>query len=237
MSSDLFFYTSSNDEDEVNSELAFFTNACSAVIQASKPKITQNQFRMSRKLFTCIVQEMAYDSVPNALDEYLKIGAILARESLVAFCTTVMELYGNEYLRKPMYTDIKKHYARHEEKHRKLFTCIVQEMAYDSVPNALDEYLKIGAILARESLIAFCTTVMELYGNEYLRKPMYTDIKKHNARHEEKHGFPVMMKSIDKTDWPWENCPIALKAQFCRRDHGPDPFVLLEAIATQDLWI
>ncbi|GKA24147.1 ALP1-like protein [Tanacetum coccineum] len=39
MSSDLFFYTSSDDEDEVNSELAVFAEACQAAYEASKPKI------------------------------------------------------------------------------------------------------------------------------------------------------------------------------------------------------
>ncbi|GKA65237.1 hypothetical protein Tco_0764944 [Tanacetum coccineum] len=119
MSSDLFFYTSSDDEDEVNSELAFFTKACMAAYFSEHPQFNEatfrTRFRMRRKLFTRIVQEMAYDPAPNALDEYLQIDAIIACESLVAFCTTVMELYGNEYLRKPTYTDIEKLYARHEE--------------------------------------------------------------------------------------------------------------------------
>ncbi|GKA65770.1 hypothetical protein Tco_0765477, partial [Tanacetum coccineum] len=39
MSFDLFFYTSSDDEDEVNSELAVFAKACQAAYEASKPKI------------------------------------------------------------------------------------------------------------------------------------------------------------------------------------------------------
>ncbi|GKC31579.1 hypothetical protein Tco_1038873 [Tanacetum coccineum] len=43
MSSDLFFSTSSDDEDEVNSELAYFAEAVSEVIQALKPKIPRNQ--------------------------------------------------------------------------------------------------------------------------------------------------------------------------------------------------
>ncbi|GJW18463.1 ALP1-like protein [Tanacetum coccineum] len=54
---------------------------------------------------------------------------------------------------------------------------------------------------------------------------------------QEKHGLPEMLGSIDCTDWPWENCPTAFKAQSCRGDHGPDPFILLEAIASNDLWI
>nr|GEV32651.1 protein ALP1-like [Tanacetum cinerariifolium] len=39
MSSDLFFYTSSDDEDEVNSNLVAFTEACQAAYEASKPKV------------------------------------------------------------------------------------------------------------------------------------------------------------------------------------------------------
>ncbi|GKC08339.1 ALP1-like protein [Tanacetum coccineum] len=39
MSFDLCFYTSSDDEDEVNSELAAFTKVCQAAYEASKPKV------------------------------------------------------------------------------------------------------------------------------------------------------------------------------------------------------
>ncbi|GKB79096.1 hypothetical protein Tco_0945991 [Tanacetum coccineum] len=89
MSSDLFFDTSSDDEDEVNSELAMFTEACQAAYEASKSKVHRTtverdrysahdrlvmayfseqpqydeatfreRFRMSRRLFTKIVQEV-----------------------------------------------------------------------------------------------------------------------------------------------------------------------------------
>lgn len=78
---------------------------------------------------------------------------------------------------------------------------------------------------------------MELYGEEFLRKPTVTDIEKLYAHHYKKHGFPRMIENIDCTDWPWANCLHVLKAQFYRGDHGPGPFILLEAIASQDLWI
>nr|GEW19370.1 protein ALP1-like isoform X1 [Tanacetum cinerariifolium] len=59
----------------------------------------------------------------------------------------------------------------------------------------------------------FCEAVMEIYGPEFLRKPMVTDIEKLYQHHEEKHGFSGI------------------------RDHGSNPFILLEAVASQDLWI
>ncbi|GJV21875.1 hypothetical protein Tco_1370895 [Tanacetum coccineum] len=42
---------------------------------------------------------MAYGTVPDALKEYLQMGATIARDNLVHFCNAVMELYGREYLR------------------------------------------------------------------------------------------------------------------------------------------
>ncbi|GKB04405.1 ALP1-like protein [Tanacetum coccineum] len=86
----------------------------------------------------------------------------------------------------------------------------------------------------------FCKAIMELYGEEFLRKPTYTNMEKLYAYHEEKHGFPGMLGSIDCIDWPWANwpwanCPVAYRAQFCRGDHGSDPFILLEAILSNDL--
>ncbi|GJS41339.1 ALP1-like protein [Tanacetum coccineum] len=90
---------------------------------------------------------------------------------------------------------------------------------------------------SRTTLDHFCQAVMQIYGPEYLRKPTVTDVEKLYLHHEEKHGFPVMLGSIDCTDWEWFGCPYAFKAQYVRRDHGPNSFILLEAVASQDLWI
>ncbi|GJR36549.1 ALP1-like protein [Tanacetum coccineum] len=116
-------------------------------------------------------------------------------------------------------------------------TSTIRQMAYGAVPDNLDEYLKMGATTARKSLQMFCKAIMELYSEEFLRKPTYTDMEKLYAHHDENHGFLGMLGSIDCTDWQWANCPFAYRAQFSRGYHGPDPFILLEAIASQDLWI
>ncbi|GJV80103.1 ALP1-like protein [Tanacetum coccineum] len=42
---------------------------------------------------------------------------------------------------------------------------------------------------------------------------------------------------IDCTKWSWAQCPQAYRAQFSRGDSGSEPFILLEAVASQDLWI
>ncbi|GJS94547.1 ALP1-like protein [Tanacetum coccineum] len=92
-------------------------------------------------------------------------------------------------------------------------TSPICQLAYGCVPDSLDEYLQMGATTSRDSLRIFCKVIMNLYGEEFLRKPTYTDIEKLYAYHNEKHGFPGMLGSIDCTDWPWANCPVAFKAK------------------------
>ncbi|GJW92972.1 reverse transcriptase domain-containing protein [Tanacetum coccineum] len=86
-------------------------------------------------------------------------------------------------------------------------TFVIRQMAYGAVPDALGEYMQMGVTRARKCLQMFCKAIMELYGEEFLRKPTYTDMEKLYAHHEEKHGFPVMLGSIDCTAsndlWIW----------------------------------
>ncbi|GJS89896.1 ALP1-like protein [Tanacetum coccineum] len=85
-------------------------------------------------------------------------------------------------------------------------TSAIHQLAYGFVPDSLDEFLQIGTKTARDCIVNFSNGIMELYGEEYLRKPTQTDIEKLYAYHEEKHGFP-------------------------------GSFILLEAVASLDLWI
>nr|GEU73015.1 hypothetical protein [Tanacetum cinerariifolium] len=48
---------------------------------------------------------------------------------------------------------------------------------------------------------------------------------------------PGMLGSLDCTDWEWFGCPYAFKVHYVKRDHGPNSFILLKAVASQDLWI
>ncbi|GJZ12519.1 ALP1-like protein [Tanacetum coccineum] len=67
---------------------------------------------------------------------------------------------------------------------------------------------------SRMALDHFCQSVVQIYRPEFLRKPTVTDVKK--------NSICITKKST---------------AQYVRRDHGPNPFILLEAVASQDLWI
>nr|GEZ68545.1 protein ALP1-like isoform X1 [Tanacetum cinerariifolium] len=88
-------------------------------------------------------------------------------------------------------------------------TSTIRQLAYGVNGNFLDEYMKISERSSRMALDHFFEAVVEIYGSEFLRKPTMTDIEKLYRHHEEKHG----------------------------RDHGSNPFILLEVVASQDLWI
>ncbi|GKC70314.1 ALP1-like protein [Tanacetum coccineum] len=111
-------------------------------------------------------------------------------------------------------------------------TSAIRQLAYAAIPDSLDEYLQIGEKTSRDCLMHFCNGVIVLYGEEYLRRPMQTDVEKLYAFHENKHGFPGMIGSIDCTKWPWAQCPQAYRAQFSSNN---DVNVLRQSPVLNDL--
>ncbi|GKE36900.1 ALP1-like protein [Tanacetum coccineum] len=115
-------------------------------------------------------------------------------------------------------------------------TSVIRQLAYGTAPDAFDEYLQIDARTSRECLDNFTKCIHVLYNHKFLRRPSATDIEKTYKLHEEKHGLPGMLGSIDCMHWDWKNCPKSLHGQFKRRDHKY-PTLMLEAVADQRLWI
>ena len=62
------------------------------------------------------------------------------------------------------------------------------------------------------------------------------DVQNLYAKHEKEHGFPGMLGSIDCMHWQWRNCPVSWQGQYVS-GHKKYPTILLEAVASQDLWI
>ncbi|GJR06070.1 ALP1-like protein [Tanacetum coccineum] len=115
-------------------------------------------------------------------------------------------------------------------------TSAIRQMAYDTSPDAFDEYLQIVERTSRECLDHFTKCIHVLYYDKFLRRPTATDIKKIYELHEEKHGLPGMLGSIDCMHWDWKNCPKSLHGQF-KRSTNKYPTLMLEAVADQKLWI
>ncbi|GKB91029.1 serine/threonine-protein kinase STY17-like protein [Tanacetum coccineum] len=68
-------------------------------------------------------------------------------------------------------------------------TSSIRQLAYGVNASFLDEYMQISERSSRMALDHFCQAVMEIYGPEFLRKPMVTDVEKLYRHHEEKHGW------------------------------------------------
>uniref|UniRef100_A0A0D3DDG5 Uncharacterized protein n=1 Tax=Brassica oleracea var. oleracea TaxID=109376 RepID=A0A0D3DDG5_BRAOL len=99
-------------------------------------------------------------------------------------------------------------------------TAALRMLAYGCAADAIDEYLRLG-----ES-----TTL----SYEYLRRPTPEDLQR-LLDIGEIRGFPEMIGSIDCMHWEWKNCPTAWKGQYTRGSGKLT--IVLEAVASQDLWI
>ncbi|XP_074378312.1 uncharacterized protein LOC141719843 [Apium graveolens] len=82
-------------------------------------------------------------------------------------------------------------------------------LAYGTTTDSVDEYIRIGESTAIESLKRFVKAIVEVFGPEYLRRPNREDTSRLLAFAEQR-GFP---------------------------GHVHEPTIILEAIASYDLWI
>jgi len=81
----------------------------------------------------------------------------------------------------------------------------------------------------------FADGVIQVFGEEYLRKPTQADVDRLLAV-AEGHDFPSMLRSIDCMHWEWKNCPTASKGTFAKGLYRV-PTIIPEAVASYDLWI
>jgi hypothetical protein len=113
-------------------------------------------------------------------------------------------------------------------------TAAIRMLAYDTVADMLDEYLKIAESAALECLEKFVQGVIEVFGAKYLRRPTAEDIER-LLQVGESRGFPGNLGSLECMHWRWDNCPTAWKGQYTGR-YG-FPTIILEAVASYDLHI
>jgi hypothetical protein len=113
-------------------------------------------------------------------------------------------------------------------------TAVFRMLTYGVAADATDEYVRIGESTPLESLRRFVHAIIEVFGDEYLRSPNEKDIERLLALGNER-GFPGMLGSLDCMHWRWKNCPSSLQGQFSGHHHPPT--IILEAVASHDLWI
>jgi hypothetical protein len=107
-------------------------------------------------------------------------------------------------------------------------------LAYEVAGDLIDEYLRISKTTCLESMYKFCKAVIAVFGTVYLREPTVEDTARLLSINEAR-GLPGMIGSIDCMHWEWKNCPFAWQGRYSRHVDGCT--VILEAVASQDLWI
>ena len=113
-------------------------------------------------------------------------------------------------------------------------TAALRMLAYGTAADAIVDYVRIGESTAIESLRRFVKSIVEVFGTEYLRRPNAEDVSRLLAENEQR-GFLGMLGSIDCMHWKWKNCPAGWQGMYTGHVH--EPTIILEAIASKDLWI
>uniref|UniRef100_A0A0D3EED8 Myb-like domain-containing protein n=2 Tax=Brassica oleracea var. oleracea TaxID=109376 RepID=A0A0D3EED8_BRAOL len=113
-------------------------------------------------------------------------------------------------------------------------TAAIRLLAYGGAADTVDEYLRLGATTTRSCLEHFVEGIINLFGEEYLRRPTPADLQRLLDIGEHR-GFPGIIGSIDCMHWEWKNCLTAWKGQYSRGSGKPT--IILEAVASYDLWI
>uniref|UniRef100_A0A0D2ZXL7 Myb-like domain-containing protein n=1 Tax=Brassica oleracea var. oleracea TaxID=109376 RepID=A0A0D2ZXL7_BRAOL len=113
-------------------------------------------------------------------------------------------------------------------------TAAIRVLAYGTAADTVDEYLRLGESTTRKCVEYFVEGIINLFGDEYLRRPTPADLQR-LLDIGEYRGFPGMIGSIDCMHWEWKSYPTAWKGQYCRGSRKPT--IVLEAVASYDLWI
>ncbi|KAK9289360.1 hypothetical protein L1049_007515 [Liquidambar formosana] len=108
-------------------------------------------------------------------------------------------------------------------------------LAYGVSIDAVDDYMRMGETTAIEALKRFIKAVIAIFSDEYLRSLNENDIAKVLEISERVRGFPRMLGSIACMHWKWKNCPVAWQGMYSGHIH--EPTIILEAVASNDLWI
>jgi hypothetical protein len=75
---------------------------------------------------------------------------------------------------------------------------------------------------------------VDVFGDQYLRPPNDDDTRKLLASNE-RRGWSGMLGCVDCMHWRWKNYPTGWKGYY--EGHVDGPTMILEAVASQDLWI
>ena len=113
-------------------------------------------------------------------------------------------------------------------------TAAMRYLAYGASADQLDEFIRMAESTILMTVKKFCQDIIQLYSDEYLRRPNEHDISQLLSENSSR-GFPGMLGSLDCMHWQWKNCPYAWKGAYQGKEGAPT--IILEAVADRRLWI
>ncbi|XP_020247966.1 uncharacterized protein LOC109825526 [Asparagus officinalis] len=113
-------------------------------------------------------------------------------------------------------------------------TAAMRMLAYGASADSVDDYVRIGKSTSLESVKRFVRSIINIFGEEYLRAPTNEDVAR-LLEEGSQRGFPGMLGSIDCMHLTWKNYPTAWQGMYTGHFH--EPTIILEAVASKDLWI
>ncbi|XP_020146623.1 uncharacterized protein [Aegilops tauschii subsp. strangulata] len=112
-------------------------------------------------------------------------------------------------------------------------TAALRMLAYGTTVDSWDEYLQMSESTHGDAMVRFATIVVKVFGPQYLREPTVADTERLLAISEAR-GCLGLLGSLDCMHWKRKNFPKALQGQY--QGHVKNS-IILEAVASQDLWI
>ncbi|XP_047978936.1 uncharacterized protein LOC125220844 [Salvia hispanica] len=115
--------------------------------------------------------------------------------------------------------------------------CSDPSACYWTTTDSFNEYLHVGESTGKLCLMNFCKGVRAAFTDEFLKKPSTADCQFLLQLHEQVHGFPGMLGSVDCMHWQWKNCHVAWRGSYTSGHKGTHPTFILEVVADYRLWI
>jgi hypothetical protein len=110
----------------------------------------------------------------------------------------------------------------------------IRILSYGVAGDLVDEYMRMSESTCIEAMYIFCRAIIAVFDEVYMREPNLEDTQRLLSINE-KRVFPGMLGSIDCMHWEWKNCPFAWQGHYL--GHAEGCTIILEAVASQDLWI
>jgi hypothetical protein len=107
-------------------------------------------------------------------------------------------------------------------------------LALGTISDAIGEMVWMQESTCLKTTVRFASTVVQVFGAEYLREWNVEDIEKLLAIVEAR-GFPSMSGSVDCMHWQWKNCPQRFAHGY--QGHTKRSTIILKEVGSHGSWI